>query len=67
MNKETIRNFLAWLDQATDEEIQARKKAAIEALGKVSTREGKSDIRLVLRLIDEELIARLEVGSQKSG
>jgi hypothetical protein len=67
MNKETIRNFLSWLDQATDEEIQARKKAAIEALDKVSSREGKSDIRLVLRLIDEELIARLEVGSQKSG
>jgi hypothetical protein len=66
MNKYTIRNFLAWLDQASDEQIQARKKAAIEALDKVSSREGKSDINLVLRLIDEELIARLEVGFQKS-
>jgi hypothetical protein len=37
MNKETIRSFLAWLDQVTDAAIQMRKKAA---LGKVSTREG---------------------------
>jgi hypothetical protein len=37
---------------------------ALEALGKISSREGKSDIRLVLRLIDEEVIARLEVCGQ---
>lgn len=66
MNKETIRRFISWLDQATDEEIQARKRVVIQALEKISSREGKSDIRLVLRLIDEEVIARLEVGSQKS-
>ena len=50
MNKETIRQFITWLDQATDEEVQVRKQAAIEALDKVHSREGKSDIGLVLRL-----------------
>jgi hypothetical protein len=64
MNKETIRHFINWLDQACDQDIQLRREMALEALGKISSREGKSDIRLVLRLIDEEVIARLEVCGQ---
>ncbi len=65
MNKETIRHFINWLDQASDQDIQLRREMAHEALDKISSREGKSDIRLVLRLIDEEVIARLEVCDQR--
>lgn len=43
VNKTTIRNFVAWLDKAS-----------------------MDDIRLGLRLIDEEIIARLEVLSLPS-
>ena len=64
MNKETIRHFISWLDQASEKEIQLRREAALEALDKISSREGKSDIRLVLRLIDEEIISRLEISGQ---
>ncbi len=62
MNRETIKNFIAWLEQAGDEEIRQRIEE-IEQLEQASmlTGEGRSDLRLARRLIDEELIARLDL------
>lgn len=60
MNKEAIRGFIAWLDKATLNEIRERQVAALETQKRVSTREGLADARLALRLIDEELLARME-------
>lgn len=59
MDKDTIKAFIAWLETATEEEILQRRELAQKA--QVSTYEGKADIRLALRLIDEELIARLDL------
>jgi hypothetical protein len=59
MDKETIKAFIAWLESATEEEILQRREEARNA--QVSTSEGKADVRLALRLIDEELIARLDL------
>lgn len=59
MDKETIKAFIAWLESATEEEILQRREEARKA--QVSTNEGKADVRLALRLIDEELIARLDL------
>ncbi|MDK9702521.1 MAG: hypothetical protein OEL20_05230 [Sulfuritalea sp.] len=61
MDKQTIKGFLAWLDSASEDSILERKKLFLETMKKVGTPEGRSDIRLGLRLIDEELIARLDL------
>ena len=61
MNKHTIRDLLNWLDAASKEEIESTKKNLMEALDGVSSREVRSDIRLAIRLIDEELLARTEL------
>lgn len=65
MNKTTIKAFIAWLEQATESRILERRAEFLDALGKVSSREAKADLRLGLRLIDEELLARLEMGRMK--
>ncbi len=59
VNKDTIKAFIAWLETATEEEILQRREQTLKA--QVSTHEGKADIRLALRLIDEEMIARLDL------
>lgn len=63
MNKATIKAFIAWLETASPEAIEARRREA-ETLD-VRTAQAKADIRLALRLIDEELLARLDL--QKVG
>jgi len=60
MNKETIKAFIAWLETASDEEISARRILIVNQA--VNTPEGKADIKLALRLLDEEMLARLELG-----
>jgi hypothetical protein len=62
MDKETIRSFLQWLDGASLEEIERRKQDFLKTRSMVTSSEAKSDIRLGLRLIDEELVARLDLG-----
>ncbi|VAW64678.1 hypothetical protein MNBD_GAMMA11-1335 [hydrothermal vent metagenome] len=61
MDKETIKAFILWLESASFEEIDNRKIAFKDTALAVSSYEAKADIRLGLRLIDEELIARLEL------
>ena len=61
MNKETIAAFLAWLDAASLEEVREHQ-AFIEAnLKNVRTPEGRADAKLALRLIDEEILARMSL------
>ena len=61
MDKETIKAFIAWLESASIEEIEKRRDLFIETSKKVSTSSGRSDIKFGLKLIDEELVARLEL------
>ena len=60
MNKETIKSFIAWLESAGNEEIEKQRQYILAQMKMVSTSEGKADVRLALRLIDEEVLARLE-------
>lgn len=60
MNKETIKAFIAWLEMASDKEISVRRTLIVNQ--PVKTQEGKADIKLALRLLDEEMLARLERG-----
>jgi hypothetical protein len=68
MNKETIKAFMAWLEKASDEEIRERLRQIqdLENAGGL-TREGRADLRLARRLIDEELIARLDLSRAAGG
>jgi hypothetical protein len=61
MDKESIKRFIGWLEGAGREEIDQRRRVFLEARSKVSSREAKADVRLGLRLIDAEILARLEV------
>lgn len=62
MNKETIKAFIAWLETATEDEIN-RRVEEIRSLEKSAqlSEEGMADLRLARRLINEELIARLDL------
>ncbi|KXS30379.1 MAG: hypothetical protein AWT59_3496 [Candidatus Gallionella acididurans] len=61
MNKETIKAFILWLENSSDSEIEARRQLILSKTKSVS-RDGMSDVRLALRLIDEEVLARIELG-----
>jgi hypothetical protein len=66
MNKATIRILMDWLEAATLDAIYAKRKEFEENLERVRTREAKADLRLGLRLIDEELIARMDLNDLPS-
>jgi len=57
VNKETIRSFLAWLDKATEAELEAKRMEIQAAFPRVSSREGGANLNLALRLL--EALARL--------
>lgn len=61
MDKETIKGFIAWLEGSSKEAILARRDVLREVMGEASSPEARSDVRLALRLVDEELLARQEV------
>ena len=58
MNREVIQAFIAFLESASEAEIQQARQDALE---QVSSTEGRADVGLCLRLIDEEILARLEL------
>ena len=60
MNKETIKKFIEWLEHATEQEIEAHRQLILLKKKSVS-RDGMADVRLALRLIDEEVLARIEL------
>ena len=63
MNKEAIKGFIAWLEGAQAGEIRAHQAFILASLEDLRTAEGKADTRLALRLIDEELLARMYPGA----
>lgn len=56
MDKETSKNFIHWLDQASDEELERHRQHILTKMKLVSTREGRADFRLALRLLDEAVL-----------
>lgn len=60
MNKATIKAFILWLENATGEEIEAHRQYVLRQKKAVSS-DGLADIKLSLRLIDEEVLARIEL------
>lgn len=60
MNKETIKAFILWLESASDEQIEAQRQYIL-GMRKMVSSDGRADVRLALRLIDEEVLARIEL------
>jgi hypothetical protein len=67
MDKEAIKSFISWLEEANDEELQIKREEIMLAFQKVSSKEGRADINLAKRLYDEEILARLALTSKKCG
>ena len=61
MNKLVVRAFLHWLDTATEQEIETRRQAFLDALKQFHGKDARADLRLGLRLIEEELVARADL------
>lgn len=65
MDKEIIRRFVRWLDQASEEEIMEHRKLVLAARKLLSTPEAKAQVNFALRLMDQEVLARLEASLLK--
>ena len=61
MNKLVVRGFLRWLETATDQEIEARRGEFLDALERFHGQDARADLRLGLRLSEEELVARADL------
>lgn len=55
-----IKAFLHWLEEANEAMLNQRRDGIQAAIKRVSPPEGRADVRLALRLLDEEVLARLE-------
>ena len=60
-----IKTFIRMLEEISVEEIMEIRKNALDIINGDFSRESKSDARLSIRLIEEELIARKEVQALK--
>lgn len=67
MDKETIKAFIAWLEAASLDEIRSHQAFITESMNDVRTPEGRADAKLALRLIDEELLARMDLKKGRQG
>lgn len=50
--------FYRWLEQASDRELLARRDDALNMEVRLSDEELKRDLRRLVRMIEEELVAR---------
>lgn len=60
MNKETLKTFLRWLENASDRELDIKRQEIQNYFSQVS-KDGAADLKLALRLLDEEILARLVI------
>lgn len=63
MERLLVKKFVNWLEDSEDAVVYARRDRCVTELSNpnIKSEETKSDIRLCIRLIDEEINARLEV------
>ena len=61
MNTRVVRGFIQWLDAATQEEIETRRGEFLTALEHFRGKDARADLRLGLRLIEEELVVRADL------
>ena len=65
MDKEEWKSFFRFIDEGSETELQQRKGTLAGVLAKVTDPGVRSDIRRMLRLIDEEVLIRQNLSSRK--
>lgn len=65
MSKDAWRAFLRWLDQAGVDELEGKHQEALALLDRLTDRELKSELRRMVRLIEEERLIRLGIQSRR--
>ena len=65
--KKMIDNFRRWLQNASDEELGAKRREILAAHRAVYSAEGRTDLNLALRLLDEEVWTRLPQTAAERG
>ena len=63
MNREFWKDFHGWLDRATAGAIFAARDRAYEQRRSLKDPETRSDVRRMIRLMDEELVTRWELAA----
>jgi hypothetical protein len=64
MDKHEWKSFFRFIDQGSEAELQRRKGDLLGVLTKVTDSNVRSDIRRMLRLIDEEVLIRQNLASR---
>ena len=65
MDKQEWKSFFRFIDGGSEAELQQRKDALADVLQKVTDPGVRSDIRRMLRLIDEEVLIRQNLSSRR--
>lgn len=65
MDKQEWKSFFRFIDEGSVAELQQRKDALAGVLQKVTDPGVRSDIRRMLRLIDEEVLIRQNLSSRR--
>ena len=63
MNKDFWKTLYCWLETASLEEITVKQQLVRQMLGESNDIGLKADIRRILRLMDEEFVARAELAN----
>jgi len=66
MNKDFWKILFCWLENASLEDIDCKRQLVQKMLDQITDRDLKADIRRILRLLDEEILARAELASPMS-
>ena len=64
MDKDEWKQFLRWLDDANEEEMAQMKQRLRSAQAAVTEPGVRSDLRRMLRLIDEEVLIRQNLATR---
>lgn len=69
MDKDLWIGLLRFIDEGSVEELQAKKEELLQGLERLRIRTGpvRSDVMRVVRLIDEELLVRLNLARRRAG
>jgi len=63
MNKDFWKILFCWLENASLEEINCKRQLVQKLLDQITDRGLKADIHRILRLLDEEILARAELAN----
>ena len=65
MSKDAWRAFLRWLDQTSVNELEVKHQEALALLDRLTDRELKTELRRMVRLMEEERLIRLGIQSRR--